>query len=115
MGCQDMNKFELSQLLIALKLIRKERLLNNCGICANVGELVDIDDESHKELSKLMCLWPKFSGSRAFPVGGSLTGYTNAASNRTLWDKSTDEGRLRFELLDYLIDTVEKIYNETNP
>lgn len=107
-----MDKFKLSQLLTALKMIREERMLDDCGICANVEELVDITND---EVHELMCLWPKFSGNRVFPVGGSLTGYKNAAFNGTLWDKSTDEGRLRFELLDYLIETVEKMYNETNP
>lgn len=109
-----MGKFELSQLLTALKLIREERVWDDCGICKNLNDLVDLNRKAYDFFINLMESWPKFSGSRMFPVSG-VDSFHESMQNGTLWDKSTDEGRLRFELLDYLIETVENTYNETNP
>ena len=109
-----MDKFTLSQLITALKLIREERDCEDCGICANVDSLMSVDSNQYDEFLDLMISWSKFSGQEIYPVNGQDS-YHRAKTNGTLWDKSTNEGRLRFELLDYLIDTVETMYNETNP
>lgn len=105
-----MNKFTLSQLITAFKLIREERIRDNCGICANLNDLVDLSRDSSDFFVNLMKSWPKFSGFNLFPVS-DWGSYHQAVVNGTLWDKSTDEGRLRFELLDYLIETCEALYN----
>ena len=101
----------MQALLTALKLVREERVYEDCGICANVG--VHLDDIPNS-FYQLMRKWPKFSGAGCYPVNGAHSYYA-ARKDGTLWDKSTDEGRLRFELLDYLIENVETMYNETNP
>jgi len=108
-----MDKFNLSQLITALKLIREKRALDDCGICSNIPCLITLDPEGESVLSDLMISWPKFSGHEIYPVNG-VHSYCVAKTNGTLWDKSTEEGRLRFELLDYLIETVETMYNEVS-
>ena len=108
-----MDKFTLSQLITAFKLIREERVDERCGICKNLNDLVDLNRKTDDFFVNLMKSWPKFSGIILFPVS-DWGNYCYAKNNGTLWDKSTDEGRLRFELLDYLIETCEAMYNEVN-
>ena len=59
-----------------------------------------------KELKRLFALWPKFSGCAVYPVPGSGVAYSRAVSSRRLW--SGEYGRLRKELLNFMIEQLEK-------
>jgi hypothetical protein len=73
------------------------------GICLNCG----IDSQVVGALSEK---WPRFSGDISYPIPSSRKGgcpevaYHGAKS---LWNKRTKYGRLRWELLDFLIDATK--------
>lgn len=52
--------------------------------------------------------WPKHSGDWYFPIPGGVDAFYNCPDK---WDRSTEYGRLRWELLDFLI---EELRNERN-
>lgn len=85
----------------------------NEGICTAVANALgfdvitvgDIDDL----LADVMGTWPKSTGSVNFPVPGT-NGLSNTAMyvdcsrhKESMWDKSTEYGQLRWELLDHCI------------
>lgn len=70
------------------------------GICRSVGYQHD--------LIKLFELWPKYSGSIVFPIPGGMLAYNEAKLNDTLWDLNTEYGQLRWELLEWLIEELQK-------
>lgn len=90
-------------LLNALRKLRdnpskKKRL----GICDNLK-----DKELKREFMELAIEWPKFSGSIGFPVPhpkGPMKGYSEVAN---IWDRRTTYGKLRWELLNWAIATLE--------
>lgn len=53
-------------------------------------------------LGKLFVEWPKFSGNTAYPIGWL------ARVSATLWDRNTEYGQLRWELLEWLIKELQK-------
>lgn len=100
-----------------LKLRDGEGVHPSYGICLNVGVCTEYDGENqsvHQWLQDAAKTWPKYSGSRAYPVpcpqGGNPEQAfdaawmpTSARSGPVLWDKSTPYGALRYELLDFFI------------
>lgn len=76
---------------------------HSVGICLNTG----IDSQVVGTLSEK---WPKFSGDISFPIPSTRKGgcpedaYFGAKS---LWNKRTKYGRLRWELLDFLIEATK--------
>lgn len=115
-----LTKSELETTLYILERIKNKRTFEHAGICANV----DIALKKHciegfergliaDWLRKLMSKWPKSSGKlfapipeKAFPKGFDSY-YEYARHNNILWDVNTEYGKLRFELLDFLISTVK--------
>ena len=83
------------------------------GICLLVEDAMraeagrDVSGAEWDELDKAMASWPKFSGIKSFPVpgtNGDSPGYTfSKALSGSLWDKSTEYGRLRWGLYEYLL------------
>jgi hypothetical protein len=78
---------------------------SNTGICNQLC----ISPLDRGTLEHLMWMWPKCSGDRMCPVPSTIK-YMTAAEcysrhrrSRKLWDKRTAYGRLRYELLDFLI------------
>ena len=81
------------------------------------GAGLDVDaytEYVEPELEALMASWPKYSGDRGFPVphtpecgyASPRSAYYVARNARTLWDRSTEYGQLRWELLEYLDATL---------
>lgn len=105
----------LSAYLSILKDIKEHRILNSVGICGNVYEHgMQNDSLSYEEVVKVGALsrnifnfWPKFSGNIVYPIRETRCSYENASCNRTLWDKNTPYGKLRWELLDFMIGSVQ--------
>lgn len=118
----DGDAFTLSRPLIeeAIKVCRyietgkrnpDNNFLKHAGIClllADVTSLSNID--SHDLVSILASHWPKWSGSYTYPIGTGITSpsyeFGMAAERRTLWDKSTEYGQLRYELLTHIKDSL---------
>lgn len=96
------------------------------GICWHVGNLFDIAGDAERrdvhahaversklalELRHLFIGWEHFSGDSSFPVPVPTEekyGFSDPESmfqnTQDVWDNTTEYGRLRRELLDYLIE-----------
>ena len=87
------------------------------GICYAADTLKPSDSATYL-LSKLMRLWPKYAeGVYAVPgTNGRCPAYSfsSAVDDGTLWDRSTEYGRLRWELLSFLIEVVDEKLAEDN-
>mgnify|MGYP001183599036 FL=1 len=74
------------------------------GICANLK-----DKGLKNDFIELASQWPKYSGSINFPVphpkyDNPFEGYFNTIN---IWDRRTAYGKLRWELLNWAIATLE--------
>ena len=107
-------------LLQGLKAIHKRRLDPSGGICWNL----DLWQRQHKEYDELPLVskrlsywaetWPKFSGNHSYPVPSldlqlsPAYAFNNATTVRgRMWGKTNRYGALRWELLEFLIATLE--------
>jgi hypothetical protein len=97
----------IEKLLTVLKRLKKSidsdsidiEFNRGIGICQNIS--AHFADESYKPILKdLFKTWPKFSGELCFPVEGSFRKYYSQIDK---WSKTTKYGRLRRQLLNYLI------------
>jgi len=80
------------------------------GICDCVRSDERVFNITHEQLSDLrdllkalMAKWPKAQDDIRFPIKGGVQAYDKAVMNGTMWDKTTEYGRLRHELLEFLI------------
>lgn len=91
-------------LLNALRKLRDNpsKIRKHLGICSNLKPI-----ELKREFRGLASEWPKHSGSLSFPVPhpkGPDKGYFEATN---VWDRRTEYGKLRWELLNWAIATLE--------
>lgn len=87
------------------------------GICWNVechciskfgeGGFTEALKGIRKIMHDVFHRFPKFSGDEVFPIPGGANEYYKAVGNNTLWDKSSEYGQLRWELLDFMIETLQ--------
>jgi hypothetical protein len=80
------------------------------GICDCVLNDDRVFYITHEQLSELrdllkalMAKWPKAQDDIRFPIKGGVQAYDKAVMDGTMWDKTTEYGRLRHELLEFLI------------
>lgn len=110
----------LLEALIAIRDNPKWR--KHCiGICAAVQEYITDGNtgryvyfrEDESVLYRVMNQWPKHSGDREFPIKvvGSGPGSQQYIKCNDKWNKTTQYGQLRWELLEWLIDKLEKELN----
>lgn len=92
------------------------------GICANLDdELEQLGFGCYEECAfswreGAFEIWPKFSGMLGWPVPSAesvpsadpMKTYYSASDAGSLWDETTEYGRLRYELLDFLIEQIKK-------
>lgn len=106
-------------LLAALRKIHKDPA-HNVGICNQVEWQFDLQTPQLRFaildlLEELFIKWPKYSGLREFPVpatspehfGSPLNAYNCGTKN--FWDRSTEYGALRWELLEFCIVQLENL------
>lgn len=70
------------------------------GICYSV--------DCWPELAELFVSWPKYSGHNHYPIAGGHVAYRKAYNDDTMWDRNTEYGALRWELLEWLIEELQK-------
>lgn len=109
------DKQLLVQLHNTLVRVRTEHA-EDVGICAAVDHLWDRSvgpsffTEAVYVLKDLFKSWPHFSGFRSYPIsyGKScpMDAYDDAADRSKLWSIETRYGRLRYELLEFCINTL---------
>lgn len=104
-----MNNQVRTELLAALRKLRDEGPSRpDQGICGNVPGWAGL------YLDSLWERWPHYSGMYGFPVPHPRSKHPGAAAKiylhpRTLhWSRRTKYGRLRWALLDWLIEQLEK-------
>ena len=72
------------------------------GICINASTLTGYD--CIDIICDLALHWPDHSGDIVFPVIGLDDYFLHKEEDGDLWDRSTERGRLRWDLLHYLIE-----------
>lgn len=114
-------------LLAALKHIREHGPINpDYGICYNVAEQMNkraVETLStagaeriyysqlriERGLADYFVRWPKHSVNLEYPVEGSEARYHESIVSGKMWDRKSElRGKLRWELLDFLIEELEK-------
>jgi len=114
----------LPYVLEALKEIKNGNLLNeHCGICSNLHYICrdwywkdwDIAEWSYELGTNILDYyfeqWEHFSGNIEYPIEGSPDEY---GMQGDMWDETNEWGKLRWDLLDYLIERIENdITSET--
>lgn len=106
-----LNFTEVMLLAALLDIKKEDNSESNYGLCWAVN--VHTQDQPCMTLfSQIITLWPKHSGEKFYPVPGvnmsAQLEYNNAKLVLKLWDKSTEYGMLRYELLDFCINYLQK-------
>lgn len=83
------------------------------GICTQVSRLTALEDG---RMTHLMAMWPEGTGDARYPVpadrsnndvGAAQIAYMKA-STTIMWSRSIEYGQLRWELLEWLIEELQK-------
>jgi hypothetical protein len=102
----------------------KKKRLSDFGICENFDDWhLELDERDEVRVagalysqlydvrSGLFEAWPKWSGRRSYPVpcpkGGSPEEAFDNTRLESFWDRRTAYGRLRHELLDFMIEQLD--------
>jgi len=103
------------QILEALKKIQAgTRPGPTFGICANVCEIIDPESENgieaavYRFIEEMSPRWPHYSGNEAYPVEGSSEVFWSVEAKRNRWNPEDDNGALRLDLLEWLIQELSK-------
>lgn len=95
--------------------------LHYYSICHNFDLVIDRilldDDVSYNQaddwLGKTIQKWPKFSGDFNYPIWDRMSTpreqFWDARDSGNLWNNSTEYGRLRWELLAFLLEEASKL------
>lgn len=120
-----MNKAHVKEVLINLNRIKSGDFEPYFGICSNIGDLeFPVEPIIHHYFER----WPKFSGIKDYPVpdpkskAKTIRGkrkacqkiYAETWDKALHWDKNTEYGRLRHELLDFMIIEMKKDLKKGN-
>lgn len=107
-----------NQVLSALLRIKAGEIPEpTLGICANVCTLLEIElahkeEEAYAFIEELVPRWPHFSGDPSYPVEGKTpeggTRFWSQHCRAHRWDPEDDDGALRLDLLEWLIQELSK-------
>ena len=99
-------KTTIKSLLIAIK----EKPNTRAGICGQPA-MMSLRLGAFAVVRDLMVQWPKYSGSYDYPVPSVDEGRTPSQcfhdNIHDLWDRDTEYGALRWELLEWLLEQPE--------
>lgn len=106
-------------LTIMTSLGEKSYFSLTSGLCGNIAYLQRSKATSYRiELSAIFQSWPKYSGDLRYPVPSpyeslcSRSVYYDLSTNPySMYDQSHEYSKSRLELLDYLIEKIEKDFN----
>lgn len=99
----------MTTITIAGMLKRAKTCPQNTGIC-NQWTLKNLGSSGRDLLKKVMMRWPKHSGDGMYPIPSPDTAMTPHKAYHEcsqMWDHNTEYGRLRWELLNWLIEQPE--------
>jgi len=98
-------------MLVALNLIKQDGPRSNkMGMCHSVIIRMPYAAGVYPALEELFLTWPKFSGSITFPVPNGVQPAADAYLSHAgdMWDRETEYGRNRWELLDHCINQLNQ-------
>ena len=119
----EATKLANKQILSALKAIKsnKEYRYRSTGICDSVRRYLEGHSDNYftvwdsHTIYELMREWPKHSGNNEFPITvrgiNPMKEYLGCYDK---WDRKTEYGRLRWELLEWLINKLESENDHQN-
>ncbi len=93
------------------------------GICSNVNHYLYLDSRSADDedwLPLLWASWPEWSGDDKYPVPPYRASESHAGAQQAynltsdLWDRGTEYGQLRWELLEHCIKTLQEAIEHAN-
>lgn len=92
------------------------------GICDTVDEVLYLSHPKsyirtfNSQFYRMVKGWMHYSGSTMYPVPSPVPGISEKCifynKYRPNWDKETEYGKLRYNLLEYLISEFKKLSNE---
>ena len=113
----EATKLANKQILSALKAIKsnKEYRYRSTGICDSVRRYLEGHSDNYftvwdsHTIYELMREWPKHSGNNEFPITvRGISPMKEYLGCYDKWDRKTEYGRLRWELLEWLIEKLER-------
>ena len=95
------------------------------GICDNVNEIMlylpypkSYTHTFHSQFYRMIKEWTYYSGCTSYPIPSPFPGISEKvifySKDHPNWDKETRYGRLRYDLLKYLISEFQKLSNENS-
>lgn len=103
----------MTDLLTTLKQLRENGPKNrDGGICSQLDLFGWYSAEEHRQFRASFKTWPHYSGDIDFPVPSpdksmdATDAYFDESND--LWDRDTEYGRLRWDLLDHIIKEISK-------
>lgn len=107
--------FDRSEVLSALRVIKNKCGGSELGICGNLNDLArSINHCGESIVGEISQHWQYFSGDKSFPVWTGSTD-VNCTPIREwvfcvdMYDEKTLYGRLRFNLIDFMIAVFEEV------
>lgn len=103
----------MNDLLTALKQLRENGPYDHStGICYQFDSTDLYSAEELQQYTDSFKTWPHYSGDEGFPVPSpdkSIEAIDAYFDNKgDLWDRDTEYGRLRWDLLDHIIAEISK-------
>lgn len=104
----------MTDLLTALKQLRDNGPKNhNVGICGQFDLYGLHSEEERRQFRNCFKTWQHYSGDDSFPIPSpdkSINAQDAYFDKRNdLWDRDTEYGRLRWDLLDHIIAEMSKM------
>lgn len=103
----------MTDLLTALKQLRDTGPYDrSTGICSQFEPPDSYNSEERLQFLASFKTWPHYSGDISFPVPSpdksieAIDAYFDKSND--LWDRDTEYGRLRWDLLDHIIEELSK-------
>lgn len=111
-----LGKLTAPMLLEALKTIQSDETLRfkDMGICSSIDAYFDrknitLESYDTMHIRGLMSRWSKYSGREFYPIPDTVFEDPYEAYHQCttgMWDKDTEYGQLRWELLEFCIEAL---------
>lgn len=103
----------MTDLLTALKQLRENGPKNrDAGICSQFDLYGSYSLKENRQFRASFETWPHYSGDDSFPVPSPYKSMDAIDAyfytDNDLWDRDTEYGRLRWDLLDHIIAEMSK-------
>ena len=114
----DFYNLPFIKVLDALEKLKKGDVPNTqTGICGNIGDhLPNVNNRAIQFMvGKLAANWEHYSGTPQFPIPSSYKGVSDHdmfMRTENMWSKKSKYGKLRWDLLDHLVNELNNIKHQ---